>query len=264
MLVLKDDYKPTLSMRDTQKAIKIVRDTFEDNLAERLNLERISAPLFVTRKSGINDDLNGVERAVSFDVKEMPEGQTEIFYASGESYDKIAKLPQIEKAKDKGYEILFFKDGVDEFIAKILIEYDGKKFKSVSEADFSLSDEVEKQQLEEKSKEYKVGLMQLERQIFKFAFHVYSKRDWYKCILFVCHNWDKLSNMPFTKIEPNPLSVVQNLYYDFWAEFNQKASEHVEYISEFTVHHFPSVRCYEDLCFGHFFHICVTICFSLS
>ena len=88
-------------------------------------------------------------------VKEMPEGQTEIFYASGESYDKIAKLPQIEKAKDKGYEILFFKDGVDEFIAKILIEYEGKKFKSVSEADFSLSDEAEKQQLEEKSKEHK-------------------------------------------------------------------------------------------------------------
>ena len=88
-------------------------------------------------------------------VKEMPEGQTEIFYASGESYDKIAKLPQIEKAKDKGYEILFFKDGVDEFIAKILIEYEGKKFKSVSEADFSLSDETEKQQLEEKSKEHK-------------------------------------------------------------------------------------------------------------
>ena len=85
----------------------------------------------------------------------MPEGQTEIFYASGESYDKIAKLPQIEKAKDKGYEILFFKDGVDEFIAKILIEYEGKKFKSVSEADFSLSDEAEKQQLEEKSKEHK-------------------------------------------------------------------------------------------------------------
>ncbi len=88
-------------------------------------------------------------------VKEMPEGQTEIFYASGESYDKIAKLPQIEKAKDKGYEILFFKDGVDEFIAKILIEYEGKKFKSVSESDFSLSDESEKQQLEEKSKEHK-------------------------------------------------------------------------------------------------------------
>lgn len=88
-------------------------------------------------------------------VKEMPEGQTEIFYASGESYDKIAKLPQIEKVKDKGYEILFFKDGVDEFIAKILIEYEGKKFKSVSEADFSLSDETEKQQLEEKSKEHR-------------------------------------------------------------------------------------------------------------
>ena len=88
-------------------------------------------------------------------VKEMPEGQNEIYYACGESYEKISALPQIEKAKDKGYEILFFKDGVDEFVAKILIDYEGKKFKSVSEADFSLDTEEEKKELSQKSEEFK-------------------------------------------------------------------------------------------------------------
>ncbi len=88
-------------------------------------------------------------------VKELPEGQNEIYYASGESYEKIAKLPQIEKAKEKGVEILFFKDGVDEFVAKILMDYDGKKFKSVAEADFSLDTDTEKQELKEKNEKYK-------------------------------------------------------------------------------------------------------------
>ena len=88
-------------------------------------------------------------------VKEMPEGQTEIYYASGESYEKISKLPQIEKAKEKGVEILFFKDGVDEFVVKILMEYEGKKFKSVAETDFSLDSDTEKQELKEKNEQNK-------------------------------------------------------------------------------------------------------------
>lgn len=92
-------------------------------------------------------------------VEGMAEGQTDIYYASGESYEKIAKLPQIEKAKEKGYEILFFKDGVDEFVAKILGEYEGKKFKSVSEADFSLDSAEEKEALKEKNEKYK-GLLE--------------------------------------------------------------------------------------------------------
>lgn len=92
-------------------------------------------------------------------VEGMAEGQTEIYYASGESYEKIAKLPQIEKAKEKGYEILFFKDGVDEFVAKILDEYEGKKFKSVSEADFSLDTAEEKEALKEKNEKNK-GLLE--------------------------------------------------------------------------------------------------------
>ena len=88
-------------------------------------------------------------------VKDMQADQQDIYYACGESYEKISALPQIEKAKDKGYEILFFKDGVDEFVAKILIDYEGKKFKSVSEADFSLDNEEEKKELDKKNEELK-------------------------------------------------------------------------------------------------------------
>ncbi len=98
-------------------------------------------------------------------VKEMQEGQTDIYYACGESYEKIAKLPQIEKAKAKGYEILFFKDGVDEFVAKILMDFDGKKFKSVSEADFSLESDIEKKELEEKSEQFKDLLSELKENL---------------------------------------------------------------------------------------------------
>jgi molecular chaperone HtpG len=85
----------------------------------------------------------------------MQEGQEAIYYACGESYEKINSLPQIEKAKDKGFEILYFKDGVDEFVAKILMDYEGKKFLSVSEADFSLDTDDEKKELEQKSVENK-------------------------------------------------------------------------------------------------------------
>ena len=88
-------------------------------------------------------------------VKDMQADQQDIYYACGESYEKIATLPQIERAKDKGVDILFFKDGVDEFVAKILIDYDGKKFKSVSEADFSLDSDAEKKELDQKSEELK-------------------------------------------------------------------------------------------------------------
>lgn len=90
VLILKDSYNSTLSLRDTQKAIKLVRDTFEDNLAAALNLDRISAPLFVTEKSGINDDLNGVERAVSFDIKNMPEAGKAVIVHSLAKWKRLA------------------------------------------------------------------------------------------------------------------------------------------------------------------------------
>ncbi len=77
-LYLKDGYRSVLSLRDTQRAIKMVKDGFEQRLAAALGLDRVSAPLIVSHKSGINDDLNGVERKVAFDLKEIPGEEMEI------------------------------------------------------------------------------------------------------------------------------------------------------------------------------------------
>lgn len=69
-LILPESYSAKLTLRETQRAIKIVKDNFQKNLARELNLDRVTAPVLVTKASGINDDLNGVERKVEFDTKE--------------------------------------------------------------------------------------------------------------------------------------------------------------------------------------------------
>ena len=71
-------YKSELSLYDTQVAIKTVKDFFQSLLAERLHLLRVSAPLFVDPKSGLNDNLNGIERPVTFDIKEQDAKEAEI------------------------------------------------------------------------------------------------------------------------------------------------------------------------------------------
>ena len=73
-----DGYKSKLNLRQTQQAIKVIKDTFQVLLAQGLRLERVTAPVLVTADSGINDDLNGVERKVSFSVKEMDEQHAEV------------------------------------------------------------------------------------------------------------------------------------------------------------------------------------------
>lgn len=65
-----EGYKPMMDLRQTQTAIKIVKDFFQKELTKQLNLSRVSAPLIVTPESGLNDNLNGVERPVAFDIKE--------------------------------------------------------------------------------------------------------------------------------------------------------------------------------------------------
>lgn len=73
-LIIPNGYHSELNLHDTQIAIKTVKDFFQNLLSLTLNLSRVSAPLFVTPESGLNDNLNGVERPVAFDIKEM-EGQ---------------------------------------------------------------------------------------------------------------------------------------------------------------------------------------------
>ena len=70
-LYIPEGYESRISPRDTQKAIKLIKDTFQVELGKALGLDRVTAPIIVTRESGINDDLNGVERKVHFTMKEM-------------------------------------------------------------------------------------------------------------------------------------------------------------------------------------------------
>ena len=79
--IFPDGYKAQLSIRETEIAIKEIKDFFERELAKGLNLTRISAPLFVDRDSGLNDNLNGSERPVSFDIKEVPDKTYEVVHS---------------------------------------------------------------------------------------------------------------------------------------------------------------------------------------
>ena len=80
-LIIPDGYKSELDIKETQIAIKRVKDFFERQLATELNLKRVTAPLFVTPESGLNDNLNGVERPVSFGIKEQNDKDVEIVHS---------------------------------------------------------------------------------------------------------------------------------------------------------------------------------------
>lgn len=80
-LTIPKNYKPELNLHDTQIAIKTTKDFFQNLLSLRLNLARVSAPLFVDPESGLNDNLNGVERPVSFTVKEQGERTAEVVHS---------------------------------------------------------------------------------------------------------------------------------------------------------------------------------------
>lgn len=88
-------------------------------------------------------------------VSRMKEDQKEIYYACGETKERIEMLPQLEKIKDKGYEVLYFTQDVDEFAIKVMINYDGKPFKSISDADLDLDTEEEKEEAKKLDKENK-------------------------------------------------------------------------------------------------------------
>lgn len=88
-------------------------------------------------------------------VSRMKEDQKEIYYACGETKERIEMLPQLEKIKDKGYEVLYFTQDVDEFAIKVMINYDSKPFKSISDADLDLDTEEEKEEAKKLDEENK-------------------------------------------------------------------------------------------------------------
>lgn len=80
-LIIPKNYDPRLTVRETQEAIKYIRDTFQKEFGREMNLSRISAPLFVEKSSGLNDNLNGYERPVSFDVPWNPGETIEVVHS---------------------------------------------------------------------------------------------------------------------------------------------------------------------------------------
>ena len=88
-------------------------------------------------------------------VERMPENQKYIYYASGESIERIDKLPQAEFVTENGFEILYFTEDIDEFAIKMLMTYKEKEFKSISSGDLGIEAEENKDDSESDEKENK-------------------------------------------------------------------------------------------------------------
>lgn len=80
-LIIPDKYRQILSMRQTEQGIKLIKDFFQQNLSTGLQLRRVTAPLFVLKGMGINDDLSGVERAVTFPIRDLGDARAEVVHS---------------------------------------------------------------------------------------------------------------------------------------------------------------------------------------
>src|SRR6266540_6458320 len=100
-LIIPKDYKSILDLTQTEKAIKLIKDFFEQSLASELRLRRVTAPLFVLKGTGINDNLNGVERPVSFPIKDMNEATAEVV----QSLAKWKRMALADYGIEMGYGI---------------------------------------------------------------------------------------------------------------------------------------------------------------
>ena len=80
-LIKPTGYKALLNLSQTEMGIKMIKDFFQQNLSSELRLRRVTAPLFVFKGMGFNDDLNGVERAVTFPIKDLNDSKAEIVHS---------------------------------------------------------------------------------------------------------------------------------------------------------------------------------------
>ena len=98
-LQIPEGYYPQLNLQETEQAIKLIKDFFELSLSSELRLRRITAPLFVKKGSGINDDLSGIERPVTFPIKSMDDAEAEIVH----SLAKWKRLALAQLGVESGY-----------------------------------------------------------------------------------------------------------------------------------------------------------------
>lgn len=100
-LIIPENYRQVLSLRQTEQGIKLIKDFFQQNLSTGLQLRRVTAPLFVLKGMGINDDLNGVERAVTFPIRDLDDAKAEVVH----SLAKWKRLTLAEYEVKPGYGI---------------------------------------------------------------------------------------------------------------------------------------------------------------
>ena len=168
--ILQQDYQMNTLKKSVDKKIKSTLVTMLEK--ERDNYEKFFDNFGTQLKFGCYDGF-GANKDVLLDlimfksskedkyvtlkeyVANMKEDQKDIYYASGDSIDKIKQLPQLEKVLDKGYEVLYFTDSVDEFFASVVNTYEEKPFKSILKGDLDLDTKEEKENLEKKTEEAK-------------------------------------------------------------------------------------------------------------
>lgn len=157
--ILQQDHQVTLIKKSIDKKIKTTLENMLKN--ERETYEKFFDAFGLQLKFGCYDKY-GMDKDILIDllmfksskedkyvtlneyVSRMKEDQKEIYYASGESIEKIKELPQMEKIIEKGFEVLYFKDNVDEFMVSIINNYQDKPFKSINKGDLDLESEDEK------------------------------------------------------------------------------------------------------------------------
>ncbi len=149
------------------KWLKSDREGYEKMYAQFGNSLKMGAyENFGAKKDEIKDLLlfaSSADKQVTFAeyAAGMKEGQENIYYASGPSVEAIKALPQVEVFLDKGYEILCLKDGIDEFVIKMIENYDGKKFVSVADKDADAVTDEQKAELEKKTEDYSATLSEM-------------------------------------------------------------------------------------------------------
>jgi len=147
----KDKLKDILLFHSSHKNEIVLKDQ-DDECREKENKDKENKDKDKEKEPAvIESDYTTIKEYVS----RMKEGQKEIYYASSETIDKIKMMPQVENVLDKGYEVLFLDEGVDEFVLQIMENYDGKKFVNVSANNVDLDSEEEKEELKKINEENK-------------------------------------------------------------------------------------------------------------
>lgn len=182
-LILPTDYDPKLSVRDTEHTIRFIRETFQDEIGKELNLQRMSAPMFVEKGTGLNDNLNGVERPVSFDAKSLP----------GETIEIVHSLAKWKRFALKKYGFKMH-EGLYTNMNAIRRDEDVDNFHSIYVDQWDWEKVIAKEERTEET------LRKVVRQIFKVIKHL-EDEVWYKYPQAVYHLPDDIHFVTTQELE---------------------------------------------------------------